>query len=160
MKDIVKDIVLNTFNIKWDNFDIIFNDEARFGVFSTNVAFKLSNLLKTSPKDISNKLVMNYENNLFIPKADNGFINFYLPENILIESYIKEKSFVLKNCENIEYFIYRINFLKKRMKNECVLLKEISYNEIFVKIFVQGKICKGIESFLKYDRETIYLCLS
>ncbi|MEA3423565.1 MAG: hypothetical protein U9Q80_07225 [Bacillota bacterium] len=160
MRNTIKSIVLRIFDIDWDDFDILFNDEARFGVFSTNVAFKLSSVLKMSPDDISEKLVKNNENDLYIAKFDNGYVNFYLPENIIIKSYLKEGTFKLNDCDDKEYFIYRINFLIKRLEGECVLLDEIQYDEVFVKFFIQGKICKGIESFLKYDRKTVYTCLS
>ena len=160
MKTIIKNIVLNIFDIDWDEFYILFNDEARFGVFSTNVAFKLSKVLKMSPDDISEKLVKNNENDLYSAKSYNGYINFYLPENIIIKSYLKEGTFKLNDCNEKEYFIYRINFLKKRLESECALLDEIQFDEIFVRFFVQGKICEGIDSFLKYDRKTVYTCLS
>lgn len=160
MRTIIKNIVLKTFDIDWDNFDILFNDEAKFGVFSTNVAFKLSKALKMSPDDISEKLAKNNDSDLYSAKSDNGYINFYLPENIIIKSYLKEDSFRLNDCNDKEYFIYRICFLKKRLESECTLLDEIRFDEIFVRFFIQGEICKGIESFLKYDRKTVYTCLS
>lgn len=160
MRTIIKNIVLKTFDIEWDNFDILFNDEARFGVFSTNVAFKLSKVLEMSPDDISEKLAINNENDLYSAKSDNGYINFYLPENIIIKSYLKEGSFELNDCDDKEYFIYRIHFLKKRLEGECDLLDEIQFDEVFVRFFIQGKICKGIESFLEHDRKTVYTGLS
>lgn len=87
-------------DLKWDTYlkeDIILDvpDDKRFGDLSTNLAFRLSKLLKKPPAEISNALVLNlnkyvssgqlngYVKEVKVEGA--GFINFYLTDKYFYE---------------------------------------------------------------------------
>ncbi|MBN2259678.1 MAG: hypothetical protein JW702_04000 [Clostridiales bacterium] len=163
MRKTIKNMVEKVFQISLEDFDIYMSDEARFGVFSTNVAFKLSPILKMSPNIISEKLSVSESVDDYILKAENGYLNFHLPSTLKTKKYAVGIN--AAECNDSDYFIYRLNFLKKRLETDCEKMESIelineNLHEIFVDFFLQNNVCKGVKAFRKYDRDTVYTKIS
>ncbi|MFH1478431.1 MAG: arginine--tRNA ligase [Candidatus Omnitrophota bacterium] len=70
--------------------------DKRFGDFSTNIAMRLSKVLKRPPAEIADELIADIKENLSgtenkslirdVKKEKPGFINFYITDNVVIES--------------------------------------------------------------------------
>lgn len=94
-----KEINLSNLNIE---LDFNFLDKKEFGDFSTNIALKLSSLLKKNPKiiaeDLKNLILKKFPENFFekIQVAGPGFLNFWISKKeILVEfnKILKNKNF-------------------------------------------------------------------
>ena len=82
--------VLKTLNIEGSNFSVEHPTDFKNGDYSTNVAMVCAKQLKTSPRDLAEKIKIELEKDLIkeiskVEVAGVGFINFYLSRNFFTE---------------------------------------------------------------------------
>ncbi len=160
----IKNAIKDLYDLEGINIDIKRIDEARFGVYTTNVAFIISQKINRSAEAIANEIVQSIVDKeyAFLPSAVNGKINFSLPVEVHLGHYDESEGDIQ---ELSEYMIYRLRFLKRRLEGACMKLDRIELfdellKEFYVQFFLHGRYIASESSFLKFDRLIDYRELS
>ena len=160
MQSKIEHVVQSLYGIEEAPFDIRRNEEAKFGVFATNVAFIVSRTIKRDPEAIAEEITkaLRMEEHVFEAVATNGHINLHLPDEVHVASYVD----MGKATGKIDpYFVYRVHFLYERLSQECrrldrVNLKSIGIDKFFVFFFIYGDLEQGAQAFKVFDQEMDY----
>ena len=93
LEDLVNKSLKNLYNIDEANFYVSLQNNERFGDYSSNIAFSVSENKNESPTKIAEEIIENIEKNKndIIDKmeiAGGGFINFFIKKSFLIESFL------------------------------------------------------------------------
>jgi hypothetical protein len=156
----IENAMKDLYDLEGLNIDIKRTDEARFGVYTTNVAFIISQKIKRTPEVIAREIVQSIidEEHAFLPSAAKGNINFSLPEEVHLGHYEETEG---NNSELSSYMIYRLKFLKRRLEGSCMRLDRIEFfneylKEFYIQFFIHGRYQISESNFLKFDRLTDY----
>ena len=89
MIKIIENAVKDLYELEGFEIDIVRNDEARFGVYTTNVAFLIAQKIKQSVEEVAEEIVrrIKEEEHIFIPSNEKGHINLYLPKEVHLGHY-------------------------------------------------------------------------
>lgn len=166
MKTEIIQAIKKLYEIDFDAFEVAMNNQARFGVYQSNVAFVISKRIERGPVEIAKEIVKELilDEHEYHLKAEKGYINFYLPNEFRCNPFIGDVKFSTEKNKQSDYFIYRINFLYRRLKDECIELERIKIFDddlkyYFIDFFIHHQFDRAIEHFLKFDRKTLYSTL-
>lgn len=160
MRQTLKESIERIYGLTLDNIDISRNDEARFGAYTTNVAFIVAAETGKSPQDIAEALAAAFSESehQLIARAQRGHLNFRLPEEVHLGHYCPDDD---RNVEGTGYFNYRLRFIQERLASGCRRLDRIQFFDERLRIFyidwvLHGRSEPAEQAFLAFDVETNY----
>ena len=166
MKTEIIQAIKKLYEIDFVAFEVAMNNQARFGVYQSNVAFVISKRIGKNPDEIAKEIVKELilDEHEYLLKAEKGYINFYLPNEFRCNPLINDDKVLLEKNKQSDYFVYRVNFLYHRLEAECIKLERLKFFDdalkyYFIDFFIHHQFDRAIEHFLKFDRETLYSTL-